>query len=156
VLLLQANDLDGAKKVIDISGDGPNNWSRDVNLARDEAVAQNITINGLPILGDGSYPGLDRYFTDCVIGGRGAFIVTARGFQDFARAIRNKLVLEISEATPQARLIRAAATAPSRPLPAPRPVPSARGGYAPQPNEKGCENRYGFGNFGGFDFPPRR
>lgn len=145
-LLLEANDLDGTKKVIDISGDGPNNWGRTVTLARNDAVAQHITINGLPILGDGSYPGLDRYYANCVIGGPGAFIVVAKGFQDFARAIRNKLVLEISSDAPEARLIPAAAAPPIPPAP--------RGGYALPPTEKGCENSFGFGPFGGFDFPP--
>ena len=149
-LLLEANDLDGTKKAIDISGDGPNNWGPDIALARNDAVAQNITINGLPILGEGAFPGLDRYFSNCVIGGKGAFIVVAQGFQDFARAIRNKLILEIASASEEPRLIRAAEQ------PALRFQPAPRGGNGRPLNQEGCENRFGFGPFGGFDFPPPR
>ena len=36
--------------VIDISGNGANNQGRIVTAARDEAVAQGITINGLPLM----------------------------------------------------------------------------------------------------------
>src|SRR5215471_962408 len=68
MLLLDASNFEGTKKVIDISGDGPNNWGRPVNLVRDEAVAKKITINGLPILGDpsefGYVPDLDKYYSN--------------------------------------------------------------------------------------------
>lgn len=150
VLLLEGNDLEGIKKAIDISGDGPNNWGRDVNLARDDAVAQNIIINGLPILGDGAYPDLDKYFINCVIGGRGSFVVVARGFQDFARAIRNKLILEIAAEPMRSPILKVAAPA------VPRPSPLPRRGVNPPANREGCENRFGFGPFGGFNFPPPR
>ena len=104
------NGFEGRRKVIDISGDGANNYGRLVTLARDDAVAQGITINGLPILGEVSgefdrawTPNLDLYFEHCVIGGRGAFVVMANGFQDFAGAIRQKLVLEIADRLPPQR-----------------------------------------------------
>src|SRR5258708_29324466 len=38
------------KPIIDVSGDRTNNSGRNVTDARDEAVAQNVTINGLPII----------------------------------------------------------------------------------------------------------
>jgi hypothetical protein len=150
--LIEGNNFEGTKKVIDISGDGPNNWGRAVNEVRDEAVRKNITINGLPIVEDegfGSYPNLDRYFANCVIGGAGAFVVTAKGFRDFARAIRNKLILEIAarDPVPAPLLIKVAQAAGPRPMPAPTIRPRAG---APL-NERGCENTYGFG---GFDFGP--
>ena len=55
-------------------------------------------------------PDLDLYYEDCVIGGVGAFIVVANGFEDFARAIRRKMVLEIAGQTPPLHLLRLAAT----------------------------------------------
>jgi hypothetical protein len=103
VPLFEGNGYKGRRKVIDVSGDGPNNSGRLVNVARDDAVAAGITINGLPILSpEGDYGSsqwladLDLYYESCVIGGRGAFMVAANGFQDFSAAIRRKLVLEIS------------------------------------------------------------
>ena len=73
----------GGRRVIDISGDGSNNRGRPVTLARDEAVAAGIGINGLPILA--LEPDLDRYYYDSVIGGPGAFVVAARELRDLRR-----------------------------------------------------------------------
>jgi hypothetical protein len=83
VTLLDQTGVEPLRKVIDVSGDGPNNQGRLVTLARDEAVAQGITINGLPIMlkrpsGMGDMEHLDVYFRDCVIGGAGAFVVPVR------------------------------------------------------------------------------
>ena len=106
VPLFAANDYDGTRRVIDISGDGANNYGRLVTEARDAAVKQGIIINGLPIMGDPSgtshpsNPDLDLFYRDCVIGGPGAFYVVARGFGDFARAIRKKLILEVAGPAP--------------------------------------------------------
>ncbi len=95
------------RRVIDISGDGPNNWGGSVTEARDKAVARGVTINGLPIINDrpsmfGLPPlrDLDLYYRDCVIGGPGAFYVVARDFKDFGRAVLRKLILEIADAGP--------------------------------------------------------
>ncbi len=98
------NGFEGTRRVIDISGDGPNNDGTLVTAARDKAVAAGAIVNGLPILDDGgggfytSYniPDLDLYYRDCVIGGPGSFIEVAANFKDFARAIRRKLILEIA------------------------------------------------------------
>jgi hypothetical protein len=84
----------GGRRVIDVSGDGSNNRGRPVTLARDEAVAAGIAINGLPILA--LEPDLDRYYYDSVIGGPGAFVVTAKDYETFADAILKKLVTEIA------------------------------------------------------------
>ena len=103
----EGNGFEGTRLVIDISGDGPNNNGTLVNYARDAAVAAGIVINGLPILNDRpnqfGYPimkGLVLYYRECVIGGPGAFIVTAESFEDFADAIRSKLILEIAGMSP--------------------------------------------------------
>jgi len=117
-----SNGFRGERRIIDISGDGPNNMGAYVILARDRAVADGITINGLPIINDrpniNGYPlmpNLDLYYEDCVIGGSGAFIVVADGFKDFARAILRKLVTEIAGRAPPRHLLRLAAARP-RPL----------------------------------------
>jgi Protein of unknown function (DUF1194) len=83
-----------SRRVIDVSGDGSNNRGRPVTLARDEAVAAGIGINGLPILA--LEPDLDRYYHDSVIGGPGAFVIAARSYETFADAILKKLIIEIA------------------------------------------------------------
>lgn len=99
-----SNGYDGTRRIVDISGDGANNYGKIVSEARDIAVAAGITINGLPILSNPTNslypttPDLDLYFRDCVIGGPGAFYVVANGFEDFARAVRRKLILEVANA----------------------------------------------------------
>ena len=97
-LLLAASPFLGFRRVIDISGDGANNRGRAAMLARDEAVRDGISINGLPILA--LEPDLDRYYYDNVIGGPGAFMVPARSYDTFADAILKKLITEIAAAAP--------------------------------------------------------
>ncbi len=113
------NGFEGTRRVIDISGDGPNNQGGLVTQRRDLAVAAGITINGLPIVNDRAspfgwpaLPNLDLYYANCVIGGPGAFYVVANSFKDFARAVRKKLILEIAKGSPHERLFRAAARTP--------------------------------------------
>jgi Protein of unknown function (DUF1194) len=111
--LFDANAFDGARRVIDISGDGPNNFGPSVTAARDAAVASGVVINGLPILIRPSpiFPAMDRYYQDCVIGGPGAFVLPVRRAEEFALAIRRKLILEVA-GIPSTHFIRVAATAP--------------------------------------------
>ncbi|MGO4725375.1 MULTISPECIES: DUF1194 domain-containing protein [unclassified Inquilinus] len=106
--LFDRNGFEGIRRAIDISGDGPNNTGAPVAGARAEALAQGITINGLPVIlkrgGFGGLPEpdqLDAYYRDCVIGGPGAFTVAVRTTAQFAEAIRRKLVLEIAGAAPR-------------------------------------------------------
>ena len=99
VALLNDSPYKGARRVIDISGDGPNNRGRSVSQARDEAVAAKIGINGLPILA--LVPDLDKYYEDHVIGGPGAFVVAAKDYETFAEAILKKLITEIAGTTPR-------------------------------------------------------
>jgi len=96
--LFDKNGFESERQVIDISGDGPTNQGRPAGVARDVAVQLGITINGLPILTD--YPGLDVYFEQNVIGGPGAFMVPATGFQDLAQSVLNKLIREVAGSPP--------------------------------------------------------
>jgi len=93
--LLRESPFGGRRRVIDVSGDGSNNRGRPAQLARDEAVAEGVGINGLPILA--IEPDLDRYYYDNVIGGPGAFMVAAESYETFADAILKKLITEIAD-----------------------------------------------------------
>jgi hypothetical protein len=114
---------EAARRTIDISGDGTNNSGRDVTSARDDAVAQGVTINALAILSDRPLAwnpqhtnppgGLANYFRDNVIGGPGAFVMVAEDFNSFGQAIVKKLIAEIAEA-PGARAAAVGAAAPGR------------------------------------------
>jgi len=87
--------------VVDVSGDGRDNCNPriPVDALRDELVAGRITINGLPILEGNEAATLSQWYRDHVIGGSGAFLLPARGFQEFARAVRQKFITEISAAS---------------------------------------------------------
>jgi Protein of unknown function (DUF1194) len=96
--LFEANGFSGTRRTIDISGDGPNNYGAPVTESRDDAVGQGIVINGLPIVirPSPTVPDLVRYYTDCVIGGPGSFVLPVREKAAFALAIRRKLILEVA------------------------------------------------------------
>jgi hypothetical protein len=104
---IETNEFQGLRRVIDISGDGPNNQGRMVTDARDAVLAQGITINGLPLMTtDGlssrwGIEDLDLYYEACVIGGPGAFLIPVTRWEDFGDAVRRKLVLEISGLPPR-------------------------------------------------------
>ena len=100
-ILLSTSPFLGIRRVIDVSGDGANNRGRSVTLARDEAVRDGISINGLPILA--LEADLDRYYYDNVIGGPGAFMIPARTYETFADAILKKLITEIAGMAPNTR-----------------------------------------------------
>jgi hypothetical protein len=107
---LRQSGLQADRQVIDVSGDGANNTGRTVTLARDEALARGITINGLPIMlkeprGYWDIKDLDLYYRDCVIGGPGAFMVPARDKAQFREAIKTKIVREVAGLTDPAPLI---------------------------------------------------
>lgn len=98
------NEFDGLRRVIDVSGDGPNNQGRAVEASRDAALSHRITINGLPMLTQDllseiwGIPDLDIYYENCVIGGPGSFVVPVIAWDQFAEAVKRKLVLEIAAA----------------------------------------------------------
>jgi hypothetical protein len=107
------------RRVVDVSGDGPNNDGRHVTYARDEAVADGIVINGLPIMfrrasGSTEVQDLDLYFKECVIGGVGSFVLPLHDPEQFAMVIRTKIMREIAGIDdPAPRTIPAQATMPS-------------------------------------------
>lgn len=104
--MIEGNRYQGLRRVIDISGDGPNNQGELVTRSRDTTLARGITINGLPLMMRDNnsawyhMPDLDHYYEDCVIGGPGAFAIPVRSREAFADAIRMKLVLEIANLAP--------------------------------------------------------
>ncbi|MSP94615.1 MAG: DUF1194 domain-containing protein [Alphaproteobacteria bacterium] len=109
-LLIQGSDADirATRKVIDVSGDGPNNDGNSMQEAHDKTIAAGIIVNGLPVMDDnanGYYPELDKYYAGCVVGGRGAFVVVVRSFRDFGAAMRHKLILEVSQNESQIRQV---------------------------------------------------
>jgi hypothetical protein len=103
--LFGRDGIESTRQVIDVSGDGVNNSGRPAAMARDEAVAAGITINGLVIMNDRPTPGfstqrpqppLDEFYRENVIGGTGAFLIAIDDFESFAHAIVNKLIKEIA------------------------------------------------------------
>jgi hypothetical protein len=101
--LFAASGFRGLRRVIDVSGDGPNNSGPLVVPQRDDIVASGITINGLPLMLNRpnsfsmDIANLDIYFEDCVIGGPGAFVIPVRDRAQFKEAIRTKLIMEVAE-----------------------------------------------------------
>jgi hypothetical protein len=116
--LFDENPYHGLRRVIDISGDGPNNNGVPVLGARDAALEKGITINGLPIMvKEPSYStmdieNLDYYYEDCVIGGPGSFVVSIKDRDKFKEAIRTKLLLEVAGKTPERPVVPVAEKEP--------------------------------------------
>jgi hypothetical protein len=109
------NNYVAPRRVVDISGDGPNNAGFPLRWAREQVLSQGVVINGLPILngrpswiGVAQMPDLDVYYERCVIGGLGSFQVVAHGIDAFAAAVRRKLILEIAGYQPPPRVTPAA------------------------------------------------
>ena len=112
VAQLEASEITATRRIIDVSGDGNSNTGWPVDVARDDAVAKGIIINGLAIINEktGGSPenlfyfhthppgGLPNYYRQNVIGGPGAFVMQVVNFDTFADAMTNKLVTEISDA----------------------------------------------------------
>ena len=95
---IEKNNFKGLRRVIDISGDGPNTLGAPVELTRDLIVSTGITINGL-VIERPSMPDLDAYFRGNVTGGPGSFVIKAESRQTFAQAILKKMILEIAGET---------------------------------------------------------
>jgi hypothetical protein len=111
--LFDHNPYRGLRRVIDISGDGPNNNGPPVTPARDEALGKGIVINGLPIMvKEPSYSttdidNLDWYYEDCVIGGPGSFVAPIKDREKFKEAIRSKLIQEVAGWRPERLVVPA-------------------------------------------------
>lgn len=107
-IMFDGNGFNGLKRAVDVSGDGANNQGPIVTTIRDSLVERGIVINGLPLLlkrpnlGMMDIVELDTYYRDCVVGGTGAFVLPVREAEQFAEAIRTKLILEISSGEPAA------------------------------------------------------
>ncbi|WP_046863730.1 DUF1194 domain-containing protein [Microvirga massiliensis] len=112
VRLVDSNALDGTRKVIDVSGDGPNIGGRPLAAARADALAKGFTINALAIRRPGGRPGgpggmsLEDYYAGSVIGGPGAFVEIADATRPFALATRRKLLTEVADLRNPDRLAR--------------------------------------------------
>jgi hypothetical protein len=91
--LLDSSPFPASRQVVDVSADGMNNVGTTITTARDELIEAGITINGLPILSE--EPWLETYFTEYVIGGPSAFVITAQNLDSFADAMKRKLVQEV-------------------------------------------------------------
>jgi hypothetical protein len=106
VAQLETAPFESMRRTIDVSGDGTNNSGRDVTHARDAALAKGITINGIVILSETPLPwnpehtnppgGLANYYRDNVIGGPGAFVMTAEDFGSFGKAMIGKMIAEVA------------------------------------------------------------
>jgi hypothetical protein len=116
--LLADSPYRGIRRVIDVSGDGPNNNGPLVGPIRDEILDKGVVINGLPIMlktpvaSGMDIDSLDIYYEDCVIGGPGAFVIPIRERSKFKEATRTKLVLEIASRPPARRVVPASTSAP--------------------------------------------
>lgn len=104
--LIEKSGIRAMRRVIDVSGDGSNNSGPHVEIARDDALAKGIVINGLPILMPRAnqrfvdIPNLDVYYQDCVVGGPGSFMIPITTPEEFITATRRKLILEVAGITP--------------------------------------------------------
>jgi len=93
-------DIVADRKIIDVSGDGPNNDGISLQHIHDTTADNGIIVNGLPIMDEtapGYYSDLDKYYDACVVAGKGAFLIVVHRYKDFGIAMRRKLVLEISQ-----------------------------------------------------------
>jgi len=84
------------RQVIDVSGDGTENDGMTLPAARAEAEAAGVIVNGLAIEVGGGVSELTDYYRDHVIS-EGGFVLTAKGVQDFPRAIHEKLLRELTK-----------------------------------------------------------
>jgi hypothetical protein len=115
--LIAESGIHALKRVIDVSGDGPNNEGPPVRETRDRIVALGIVINGLPLMTNGGLttsfdvPDLDKYYQNCVIGGAGAFMFPVTNWDQFPEAVRRKLVLELAGRPMPMPVVKAAAGA---------------------------------------------
>jgi Ca-activated chloride channel homolog len=83
------------RHVIDISGDGPENAGFTVGRARQMAEAAGVEVNAIAIEDMGPSSPISNFYNRLAIT-KGGFVMTARGLGDYPRAIRAKLLREIT------------------------------------------------------------
>jgi hypothetical protein len=93
------NEFEGGRRVIDVSGDGPNTFAPAVETMRDAAVAASITVNGL-VIDQPRFPDLEGYFRRSITGGPGSFVIKAENRRVFGEAILKKLIIEVAGEPP--------------------------------------------------------
>lgn len=131
---IERSGFDAPRRVIDISGDGPNNEGEAVAAARDAVVSRGIVINGLPLVMNQppqqmeAIGGIDDYYRACVIGGAGSFAMAVSSIDQFKEAQRTKLLAEIAGLAGEA--------IPPAPSAAPEATPAAVRAGRPGPD---CE-----------------
>jgi hypothetical protein len=150
------NQIVATRKVVDVSGDGPNNDGISLQHIHDTTANNAIVVNGLPIMdenAEGYFPDLDKYYAACVVAGKGAVVVVVKRYKDFGAAMRHKLVLEVSQ--DESQIKRMLGEMDANPL---LKRAAAENGPAPQPQllrpaktyPGGCDKYGGFG-YGGYD-----
>jgi len=94
---IDANSIKGEREVVDVSGDGRESVAREftvlVDQARAMALARGVIVNGLAIqneVGD-----LADYYRRNIQAGPESFVMAAKDYEDFAEAMRRKLLREI-------------------------------------------------------------
>jgi hypothetical protein len=87
------NGFEGTRMVIDVSGDGAQNTGDNTAAAAAAALAAQIKVNGLAILGEG---GLQAWYQNNIVTPGGGFLVVADGFDDFTAAVTTKIGREVT------------------------------------------------------------
>lgn len=103
VTLIETNPYDGVRRIIDLSGDGPQNAGPSLPEARAAAEAAGVTVNGISMQSERQHPfrppvniDVSRYFEEHVIVGPRSFVMPSRTHEDFVEALRRKLIIEIA------------------------------------------------------------
>jgi hypothetical protein len=101
IAMINENGFQAPRRVVDVSGDGIETppWFGDAYLlpqAKLLAARHNVLVNGLAITSD--FPNLVDYYRQNVITGPGSFVIRAANFEDFRRAMREKLLRELTSA----------------------------------------------------------
>jgi hypothetical protein len=149
------NQIVATRKVVDVSGDGPNNDGISLQHIHDTTQNNGIVVNGLPIMdenSEGYFPDLDKYYAACVVAGKGAVVVVVKRYKDFGAAMRHKLVLEVSQ--DEAQIKRMLGEMDTNPLlkkaaAATGPAPQAQLLRPAKTYPGGCDKYGGFG-YGGY------
>ncbi len=83
-----------ARRVLDVSGDGIGNDGIGPRAVDAIFPMAGVQVNGLVVGGD---PAVAAYYRERVLRGPGAFVEPAADYADFERAMRRKLVRELTE-----------------------------------------------------------